>query len=115
MSEFVIESITELFHLVKSLIPDGQEPICVSPGTTVSEAVQKMESLHFSQLPVVEGNAVLGIFSYRSFASRLLRMGERKQFAGDLTVDEFVEQFSFLSTSSSISLRPPEPMASDAG
>jgi CBS domain-containing protein len=99
MSEFVIESITELFHLVKSLIPDGQEPVCVKPGTTVFEAIQKMERLHFSQLPVVEGSAVLGVFSYRSLAVRLLRLGRLKEFIGDLPVDEFVEQLDFVQSS----------------
>lgn len=99
MSEFVIESITELFHFVRSLIPEEQDVLCVSPDTTVSEAIQKMEQHHFSQLPVVEGNAVLGVFSYRSFATRLLRMGQLKAFPGDVTVDEFVERFNFVQLS----------------
>lgn len=99
MSEFVIESITELFHLVKSLIPENQELVCVKPDTTVAEAVQIMRRHGYSQLPVTEGDAVLGIFSYRSFTSRLLPMGQLKAFVGDLPVDEFVEQISFVQLS----------------
>lgn len=99
MSEFVTESITDLFHLVKSLIPENQALVCITPGTTVAEVIQKMEQNSFSQLPIIEGSAVLGIFSYRSFATRLLRMGRLKAFAGDLPVDEFVEQFDFVQLS----------------
>lgn len=99
MSEFVIESLTELFHLVKSLIPDEQSLVRVTPNTLVSEALQLMETHRYTQLPVVEGTAVLGVFSYRSFANRLMKLGQLKVPPGNLPVDEFVEKLTFFQAS----------------
>lgn len=96
MSTTITESLTELFHLVKSLIPENQKIASVSPNTTVANAIAIMNANRYSLLPVIEGKAVLGVFSYRSFASRLLDMGRLKEFPGDLPVDEFVEPLAFV-------------------
>ena len=96
MSQFISESLTELFHLVRSLVPDGQEVLSVSPNTTVADALDLMEKNKFSQVPVIVGDAVLGVFSYRSFSKRLMYMGQNKYYAGDLPVDEFVEELTFV-------------------
>jgi len=95
MSEFVTESLTELFHLVRSLIPDDQKVVYATPEMPVSEAIRLMETHRYSQLPVLQGHAVLGVFSYRSFTVRLMRMRQLREYAGDLPVDEFIEPFAF--------------------
>jgi len=91
-----VEPIVELFHMVKSLIPEGQAVVVVTPQTTVAAAVEKMQAGDFSQLPVVSGYAVLGIFSYRSLARRLLDIGPIKADYRELPVDEFMEHFTFV-------------------
>ncbi|MCG3209275.1 MAG: hypothetical protein FOGNACKC_02896 [Anaerolineae bacterium] len=93
--ETISQSLTELFHLVRSLIPEDQNLVTVSPNTEVSTAVALMQKYNFSQLPVVAGDDVLGVFSYRSLANRLLAIGKTKEHFGDLSVDEFMEQFKF--------------------
>ena len=57
------ESIVELFHKVASLIPEGQVPISANPNMKIVEAISLMEKYDFSQLPVVSGKFVIGIFS----------------------------------------------------
>ena len=89
-------SIVELFHMVKSLIPDGQEVVAIAPNTSVAEAVGKMKEQNFSQLPVVSGNAVLGVFSYRSLTQTLLRLGPIDTDFRSLPVDEFMERSAFI-------------------
>jgi hypothetical protein len=44
---------------------------------------------------VTAGHTVLGVFSYHSFAQRLMRLGDTKQFVGDWPVDEFMEQLRY--------------------
>jgi len=90
------QSLAELFHLVSSVTPKGQELLTVTPNTTVAEAVSLMLQHNYSQLPVVEGNAVLGVFCFRSFAARLLEIGHGTDDVGSLPVDEFIEEFHFV-------------------
>jgi hypothetical protein len=54
----------------------------------------------YSQVPIVEGGEVLGVFSYRSFAqgaasATLDECTKDKCAPGDLPVDEFLERFEF--------------------
>jgi len=95
-TEGVTGSLAELFHLVGRLVPDGQHIVAAPPNMTVAEAIQIMSDHNFTQLPVVAGKAVLGVFSFRSLAQRLLRMRQVPEEIGDLPVDEFVEQFQFV-------------------
>ena len=60
-----------LFHLVNALVPDEQNVTVVRPDTPVREALDLMRENGFSQLPVMEGDRVIGVFSYRSFANRI--------------------------------------------
>jgi CBS domain-containing protein len=90
------QSLAELFHLVSSLIPEGQDLVVASPEMTVAEAIRLMQNRDFSQLPVVAGQAVLGVFSFRSLAVKLLEMGKISEHFGDLPVDEFMEEFRFV-------------------
>ena len=95
-SESSTGSMAELFHLVKSLIPEGQEVVTVPPDLRVAEAIEIMDKHKFSQVPVVAGNVVLGVFSFRSLALRLMRMRQAAEGFGELPVDEFVDQVQFV-------------------
>jgi CBS domain-containing protein len=54
-----------------------------------------MRRTGFSQLPVVEGDTVLGIFSYRSLAEGAVRLGKSRIELGELFVEDFVERVHF--------------------
>lgn len=57
-----------LFHRVNSLVPDRQDLCTVEPDTSIRDALEVMKATDFSQVPVVAGDEVLGLFSYRSLA-----------------------------------------------
>ena len=84
------ESLVATFHQAKSLIPKDQNLKTIPPEMPVSEALAILRQNRFSQLPVVAGNAVLGVFSYRSFSDKALTTGGS---LGDLPVEEFLESF----------------------
>src|SRR5688572_10584934 len=65
-----LELVSEIFHRINRVIPERQDLETISSKTNVREALAKMERLGYSQLPVVDGGEVLGVFSYRSFAKR---------------------------------------------
>ena len=92
-------SITELFHRLNSVLPDDQVVVKVPPDMKAAEAIQIMKQHGFSQLPVVVGSEVLGLFSYRSFAQAVIEMGNtesKKGFEpGNLPVDECIEKPSY--------------------
>jgi CBS domain-containing protein len=83
------------FHLVNNLVPDRQDLVVVPPETSVREAVELMGQHDFSQVPVVAGVEVLGLFSYRSLGRRLNRV-RKPQALLDLEVDEFVDDAVFV-------------------
>jgi CBS domain-containing protein len=93
------QSLAELFHLVGSLVPKDQTVRDVPPDTTVGEAIRIMSKHNFSQLPIVAGDTVLGVFSFRSLASGLLKMGQVPEQFSELPVDEFTEQFRYVQLS----------------
>lgn len=96
-SDAVVESpsVAELFHRVESLLPSLREVTTVPPEMIVSEAIRIMKQNRLSHLPVTAGRMVLGIFSHRSFAERLMRLGTTSQFVGDWPVDEFMEPLRY--------------------
>lgn len=63
--------LTELFHRLNSVLPNHQAQ-SISPDVSVIDALKLMNEHHFSQLPVVVGREVLGLFSYRSFANAVM-------------------------------------------
>jgi len=89
------QSLTDQFHQVRSLIPKGQAVVSVGPRDTVATALGRMRQGNFSQLPVVAGTEVLGVFSHRSLATRLVRMRSVHEDLDTLPVDEFTEPFHF--------------------
>lgn len=91
---------SELFHRINRIIPENQIILSVAPNCLVRDAVALMRKHGYSQVPVVEGGEVLGVFSYRSFAQgaanpTLEGWTKQKCGPGDLPVDEFLEQFEF--------------------
>ncbi len=83
--------ITELFHRVNRLLPVDQEIVSVSPETKVGDALQQMKEHHFSQVPVVAGQEVVGLFSYRSLALKLPEIDPKKHNPVELPVEEAME------------------------
>jgi predicted transcriptional regulator len=91
---------SELFHRINRIIPQDQSVLTIAPNCRVRDAVALMRKYGFSQVPVVESGEVLGVFSFRSFAQEaasatLEEWTKQKCAPGDLTVDEFLEQFEF--------------------
>ena len=87
-------SFVGVFHLVNSLLPDEQSIQSVSPDTHVKDALKLMRQHGFSQLPVMEGDLVLGVFSYRSFAKRVAELGRLD--LDRLEVDDCIEDLDFV-------------------
>ena len=73
-SEDVVRSVTGLFHRLNSVLPIDQILISVLPETPVQEALALLGKHGFSQLPVIVGQQVLGLFSYRSFSQAMIRL-----------------------------------------
>src|SRR5205823_2157059 len=59
-----------------SVLPSEQQVVSVAPDMLAVEALNKMKDRRFSQLPVVVGREVLGLFSYRSFANAVVTLGQ---------------------------------------
>jgi len=93
-------SVVAMFHRVNSLLPDEQNVVSVSPGALVREALELMRKHGFSQLPVMEGDEVLGVFSYRSFSARAAELG--KADLDRIEVDDCLEDFEFVRVSGEI-------------
>ncbi len=91
--QIVLQSplLTEAFHRVNSLIPDEQQLVTITPETLVSDAFMIMNERNFSQLPVVQGHRVLGVFSYRSFAKESIKLNKGKEQLLVLSVDELMD------------------------
>jgi CBS domain-containing protein len=53
-------SLKDLFHLVKQVLPGTQELITFSSEMPVAEALEVMRKKNISQVPVKEGDEVLG-------------------------------------------------------
>lgn len=95
----VFVPLTDEFHVVNHLIPDRQEVTKIHPQTPVNRAFAIMRQKFFSQLPVVAGNRVMGVFSYRSFAERFLILNaetKEKLDLGQYHVIDFMEQPHFV-------------------
>ena len=91
-------SITELFHRINSILPDTQLLVTVQGETLASAALELLRQHGFSQLPVLVGAEVIGMFSYRSFSEAVLELcssnGNPKTLLANLTVEECYESRS---------------------
>ena len=88
-------SLKDLFHLVKQILPEAQELVTFHSEKPVAEALELMRKYNLSQVPVMEGKVVLGIFSYRSFAEGMVRFSEVMPDPLSLAVEEFTEELRF--------------------
>jgi CBS domain-containing protein len=91
----VPQSIAGLFHRLNRVIPENQIVTKVAPTTPVSDALRMMKKAGYSQIPVMEGEAVLGLFSFRSLALGVVQMRRPKSDVGTLPVEEFIEKAHF--------------------
>lgn len=85
-------SIMHIFHRVNRVLPEDQEVLTIPPDMKAAAALALMCKHSYSQLPVVVGESVLGVFSYRSFAHEAAKMESGRSVDGDLTVEEFLEE-----------------------
>jgi CBS domain-containing protein len=90
------------FFRVGRIIPPDQEILSVSPSTKVREALDLMDRRGFSQLPVVAGETVIGVFTYRSLA-RSLHSIRRQDNPLDMSVDDFLEDLTFVRPEAEVS------------
>jgi CBS domain-containing protein len=97
--------LSDLFHLVKRLVPERQDLVTIPPDRPVSEALRVMRGYNFSQLPVTLGDEVLGLFSYRSFAKKLPGVMAETPKADPLAlpVDLFMESPTYANARDEIS------------
>ncbi len=92
-----MNSVTELFHRVNSVIPDAQTLLTIEPEMLVEDALRLLQENCFSQLPVVVGNEVLGLFSYRTFSLKVLEYSQQASASNrkfdplTLTVEECMD------------------------
>lgn len=87
----------QFYQSIQDILPGEQEVETVSPDTSVSDALDVMQEHNYSQLPVVDGDRVLGLFSYRAFAKGILDVLSFNPIAEHLTVEDFVEEPPFRS------------------
>jgi len=85
----------DLFHLIKRVLPETQELITFHPEKPVAEALSVMRETNLSQVPVIAGREVLGVFSYRSFAAGMAKLPENELKPLVLPVEEFLEDLRF--------------------
>lgn len=85
------DRLSALFHMVNRLLPDRQVVVAVPPEMYAGAALALMREHGYSQLPVVQGTTVLGLFTYRAFALEVARLAGTKADPTQLTVEEFLE------------------------
>lgn len=67
----------EASRSVRQLLTDkGREVHTIAPGATVFEALEKMASFDIGALIVTEGERVVGIFSERDYARKVILRGK---------------------------------------
>lgn len=88
-------SLLDAFHRINSVLPEDQVIEYVEADTTVGHALALMREHNFSQVPVLAGSHVLGVFSYRSFGRQAADLCAENVNIGELTVDEFVEPLAY--------------------
>ena len=88
-------SLKDLFHSLGRILPEEQELITVDPSTPVKDAISIMKEHNFTQIPIVTGNQVLGVFSYRSFAEGITGLYTKERDICELPVEGFCEDLKF--------------------
>jgi CBS domain-containing protein len=88
-------TLRDLFHLVKQVIPEEQELVTFDAEQTARESLALMLEMNLSQVPVVEGSEVLGVFSYRSFIVAVMKLPSNERDILSLPIEEFMEELRF--------------------
>jgi hypothetical protein len=89
-------SLRDLFHMVKKALPEIQELVTLSADTEIEEALRIMREANISQIPVVAGDEVLGVFSYRSLAQGIPHLPKKEPFKLSLPVEAFLEDLRYV-------------------
>jgi predicted transcriptional regulator len=85
--------IREFFRVAK-VVPLDQDIVSVPPGTKVKDALEVMREYDYSQLPVMAGRVVVGVFTYRSLARGLASMRPQDDPL-ESAVEDLVEDLEF--------------------
>ena len=88
------------FREVGSVFPGEVTIVSVTPQTRVGEALKLMLETRFSQLPVIENDEVLGVFSLWSLAHQLALAPDL--VVKDLEVGELMEQLPKVTVKDSV-------------
>jgi predicted transcriptional regulator len=93
---------SDIFHVVNKVLSGNLGFASVNPDTPVLNALRALGDASLTELPVVVGKKVLGVFSLRVLANRLPGFSLQKLTLADLTVDHFTEPGSFVEDDNSI-------------
>jgi len=88
-------SLIDLFHKIKKILPQTQQLITFEVDTSLNKAIEIMLKNSINQVPVLEGEKVIGVFSYRSFSRTFYSYPEILKSHEDLTVADFLEDLEF--------------------
>jgi CBS domain-containing protein len=95
-------SLRDLFHMVKRALPDQQELVTVTADMEVRQALERMSKANINQVPVIAGNVILGVFSYRSLAKGIINLPKKQPFQLSLPVELFIEDLAYAGLSDEI-------------
>jgi predicted transcriptional regulator len=101
--EIEATDLTRVFLRVNNFVPEDQELLWVSAESSVLQALTLMREKNYSQIPVKAGEKVLGVFSYRSFATQIIEYLGEKFDPNQLRVVEFTENIEFVHASEDLS------------
>ena len=95
-----LDLVSTVFHQINRIIPEDQVVLSVPPSYLAREAISLMRRHGYSQLPVIDNDEVLGVFSFRSFSLEVAKLSleeltKQRSAPGDLRVDDLMEQFEF--------------------
>jgi hypothetical protein len=90
----------KLFHDVGRIFPEDLEIVSVAPSTTVAEALRLMLENRYSQLPVIDGERVRGVFSLWSLAQNFSTL--RNISIQDQRVEDLMEQLPVVTVNDSL-------------
>ena len=71
------------------LLNKGETVYTVGPKATVLETLKLMADKNIGSIPVIEGDALLGIFTERDYARKIILKGK---FSKDIPVDEVMHE-----------------------
>ena len=80
------------------LLPKNQQLICLEEEVPACDAIELMQDKRFSQIPVVSNSSVIvGVFTWRSFATRVHDVKDTTISLIDLPIRESMEHAKFIS------------------